>query len=169
MDAASLIRAARADTGITQAQLAARAATSQSAIARYESGAASPSVATLDRILRAAGRRLVLSAEPAAGVLHASSPRMRALRARRREILALMRAHGARNPRVFGSTARGDDRPGSDVDLVVDIDFGDRGLFPLLDLRDALADLLGEPIDLVAESLLRPEVAAGVERDGIRL
>ncbi|MEY4226744.1 MAG: hypothetical protein RL190_1501, partial [Actinomycetota bacterium] len=40
---------------------------------------------------------------------------------------------------------------------------------PLLDLRDALADLLGEPVDLVAESLLRPEVAAGVERDGIRL
>jgi predicted nucleotidyltransferase len=94
---------------------------------------------------------------------------MRALRARRREILALMRAHGARNPRVFGSTARGEDRAGSDIDLVVDIDFRERGLFPLLELRDALSELLGEPVDLVAASLLKPEVAAGVERDGIRL
>lgn len=169
MDAATLIRAARIDAGLTQAQLAERAATSQPAIARYESGAASPSVATLDRILRAAGQRLVLAAEPAAGAQPAPSERMRALRARRREVLALMRAHGARNPRVFGSTARGDDRPGSDIDLVVDIDFHDEGLFPLLDLRDALTELLGEPVDLVAASLLKPEVAAGVERDGIRL
>ena len=168
MDPASLIRTARLDAGLTQAQLAERAATSQPAIARYESGAASPSVATLDRILRATGRRLVLAAE-AATAQPASSARMRALRARRREILALMRAHGARNPRVFGSTARGEDRPGSDIDLVVDIDFRDQGLFPLLELRDALSELLGEPVDLVAASLLKPEVAAGVERDGIRL
>ncbi len=168
MDPASLIRTARLDAGLTQAQLAERAATSQPAIARYESGAASPSVATLDRILRATGRRLVLAAE-AATAQPASSARMRALRARRREILALMRAHRARNPRVFGSTARGEDRPGSDIDLVVDIDFRDQGLFPLLELRDALSELLGEPVDLVAASLLKPEVAAGVERDGIRL
>lgn len=168
MDPASLIRTARLDAGLTQAQLAERAATSQPAIARYESGAASPSVATLDRILRATGRRLVLAAE-AATAQPASSARMRALRARRREILALMRAHGARNPRVFGSTARGEDRPGSDIDLVVDIDFRDQGLFPLLELRDAVSELLGEPVDLVAASLLKPEVAAGVERDGIRL
>jgi len=168
VDPASLIRTARLDAGLTQAQLAERAATSQPAIARYESGAASPSVATLDRILRATGRRLVLAAEVATAQ-PASSARMRALRARRREILALMRAHGARNPRVFGSTARGEDRPGSDIDLVVDIDFRDQGLFPLLELRDALSELLGEPVDLVAASLLKPEVAAGVERDGIRL
>ena len=87
----------------------------------------------------------------------------------RRAIRALVRAHGGRNPRVFGSAARGDDRPESDIDFVVDFDFDDRGIFPLFDLRDALSELLGERVDVVASSFLKPEVAEGVERDGIRI
>ena len=42
----------------------------------------------------------------------------------RREILDLGARHGARNIRVFGSVARGDDRPDSDVDLLVDVEPG---------------------------------------------
>ena len=94
---------------------------------------------------------------------------MRALQAQRRAIRALVRAHGGSNPRVFGSTARGEDRPDSDIDLVVDFGFDDRGIFPLFDLRDALSDLLGERVDVVASSFLKPEVAEEVERDGIRI
>lgn len=60
-DPATLVREARRAAGLTQAQLAARAATTQSAIARLESGRTSPTVATLDRVLRAAGRQLELS------------------------------------------------------------------------------------------------------------
>ncbi len=56
-----LIREARRAAGLTQAQLASRANTTQSAIARLESGRTSPTVANLDRVLRAAGRRLELS------------------------------------------------------------------------------------------------------------
>ncbi len=55
-----LIREARRAAGLTQAQLASRASTTQSAIARLESGRTSPTVANLDRVLRAAGRRLEL-------------------------------------------------------------------------------------------------------------
>ena len=169
MTASALIRDARHAAGLTQRELARRAGTSQPAIARYERGAASPSVATLDRILRAAGQRLVLGAEATGSQHVASSARMRALRARRREALALIRAHGARNPRVFGSTARGEDRPESDIDLVVDFDFDERGIFPLVDLREALCTLLGEKVDLVGTDLLKPEVLAAIERDGVAL
>lgn len=169
MTAASLILASRRAAGLTQTELAHRAGTSQPAIARYERGAASPSVATLDRILRAAGQRLTLGAEATGSQHDASSARMRALRARRREVLALIRAHGARNPRVFGSAARGEDRPDSDIDVVVDFDFDERGIFPLVDLREALSALLDEKVDLVGSDLLKPEVLAEIERDGVAL
>jgi predicted nucleotidyltransferase len=46
------------------------------------------------------------------------------LGSRRNEILTLAARHGARNVRVFGSWARGDARPGSDVDLLVDVEPG---------------------------------------------
>ena len=169
MTSSALIRDARLAAGLSQAELARRSGTSQPAIARYEAGTSSPSIVTLDRVLRAAGRRLVLGTEPGTSAFDASLPRLRALQAQRRAIRALIRAHGGRNPRVFGSTARGEDRPDSDIDLVVDFDFDDRGIFPLFDLRDALSDLLGERVDVVASSFLKPEVAEEVERDGIRI
>lgn len=50
-----LIRIARKRSGLSQEELARRAATSQAAISAYESGRRSPSVATLSRILAAAG------------------------------------------------------------------------------------------------------------------
>jgi transcriptional regulator with XRE-family HTH domain len=53
-----LIRIARRRAGLTQEALARRAATSQTAISAYESGRRSPSVATLTRILEAAGFEL---------------------------------------------------------------------------------------------------------------
>ncbi len=59
MDGGLLIREARLRAGLTQAELARRAATSQPAIARYERGDVSPRVATLDRIIRACGLELV--------------------------------------------------------------------------------------------------------------
>lgn len=62
-DAAGLIRATRLAHGLTQAQLAIRAGTTQSAIARLESGGVSPTVATADRVLRLLGVRLTLATE----------------------------------------------------------------------------------------------------------
>lgn len=59
MDGGLLIREARHRAGLTQAELARRAGTSQPAIARYERGDVSPRVATLDRLVRACGLELV--------------------------------------------------------------------------------------------------------------
>lgn len=58
MDAPALVRRARTDAGLTQEQLARRLGVTQAALARLEKPGANPTVATLDRVLRAAGRRL---------------------------------------------------------------------------------------------------------------
>ncbi|MEI6625383.1 MAG: helix-turn-helix domain-containing protein [Thermoleophilia bacterium] len=170
MSAASLIRAARVSAGLTQTELARRAGTSQPAIVRYESGESSPSVATLERLLRAAGQRLELSAIPVKVAHDASSVRMRKLRAHRREILALARAHGVRNVRVFGSVARGDDTATSDIDLLVDV--GDdywAGLGALSDMRAAVSERLNERVDVWALPYMKKPVAASALAEAVTL
>ncbi len=64
---ARLLIKARADAGLTQVQLAERIQTTQSAVARYESGSASLSTKTLRKIARATGTRLRISFEEAVG------------------------------------------------------------------------------------------------------
>ncbi|MBS1869238.1 MAG: helix-turn-helix transcriptional regulator [Actinobacteria bacterium] len=58
MDASALLRNARARAGLTQAELARRAGTSQATVSAYEHGRKTPSVETLGRLLAAAGARL---------------------------------------------------------------------------------------------------------------
>ncbi len=61
----ALLLEARNRAGLTQSELAARAETSQSAIARIERGHASPTVATLERLLAAAGCMMTVALDPA--------------------------------------------------------------------------------------------------------
>ncbi len=57
--------------------------------------------------------------------------------------------------RLFGSTARGVERPDSDIDLIVD--FGaPKGLFELIRLEDELQAVFDRPVDLVTEPGLSP-------------
>lgn len=55
-----MLHRARERAGLSQRELAARAGTSQSAIARYEAGAVQPSLATLERLVSACGQRLTV-------------------------------------------------------------------------------------------------------------
>lgn len=64
MDIASLVREARRDADIAQAEMARRAGTSQPAVAAYESGARTPSVETLQRLMNACECDLELSVRP---------------------------------------------------------------------------------------------------------
>jgi transcriptional regulator with XRE-family HTH domain len=64
MTAAATLRRARKTAGLTLRELAARAGTSHSTLSAYESGTKVPSVATLDRIVRAAGFALDLELRP---------------------------------------------------------------------------------------------------------
>lgn len=70
---------------------------------------------------------------------------------KRGEILRIAARHGARNVRVFGSAARGEDTEASDVDFLVDFAPG-HGLLDHSALLDDLAALLGRKVDVVTEN-----------------
>ena len=72
------------------------------------------------------------------------------LKSKRQEILEIAAKHGARNVRVFGSVARGEAGPESDVDLLVDMEPG-RSLLDLGGLWSDLNELLGRKVDVVTE------------------
>jgi predicted nucleotidyltransferase len=71
------------------------------------------------------------------------------------------------NLRVFGSVARGQDGPDSDVDLLADLPPG-MGLLSLGRVQADLEDILGTRVDLVAGTL-KPEIRARAGRDLIPL
>ena len=72
---------------------------------------------------------------------------------KRDEILRIATTHGASNVRVFGSVARGEARPDSDLDLLVDLE-PKRSLLDLVGLIQDLEDLLGCKVDVVTEPAL---------------
>ncbi len=72
MDAATLLRTARTRAGLSQRALSEAAGTSQSAVAAIESGRKQPTVATLERLLRAAGTELVPAPPEQAALLRRS-------------------------------------------------------------------------------------------------
>lgn len=129
----SQIRDARERAGLTQEELAEASGVARPNIAAYELGARRPSPAMVRRLLEAAKPRPSSS-----------------LAAHREEIRRLAHDFGVINPRVFGSVARGDDRPGSDLDLLVTVPRG-KGLFALIGFAHAVEDLLGVHVDVVSE------------------
>ena len=82
----------------------------------------------------------------------------------REEILTTARKHGAYNVRVFGSVARGEARPDSDIDFLVNLEAG-RSLMDLARLLRELQLLLGRNVDVVTEAGLRPRIRPQVLKD----
>ena len=76
---------------------------------------------------------------------------------KKKEILKIAGKHRARNVRIFGSVGRGEARPDSDVDFLVDMEPG-RTLFDMGGLLMDLRDLLGLPVDVVTEQGLKPRI-----------
>jgi predicted nucleotidyltransferase len=72
------------------------------------------------------------------------------LKDKRQAVMVLTAKHGARNPRIFGSAARGETGPESDIDLLVKMEDG-RSLLDLSALALDLKDLLGVKVDVVSE------------------
>lgn len=75
----------------------------------------------------------------------------------------LLRDYGLRRIGLFGSCLRGDDRPDSDVDLLVELD-RPIGLFKFQRLQNELTHLLGHPVDLVTPNALKPHIGAEILR-----
>lgn len=81
-----------------------------------------------------------------------------------REILEVARRHGARRVRVFGSYARGQQRPDSDIDLLVELEPG-RDLFDLVELKQELELKLHHRVDVLTEKSLSPYIRDEVLRE----
>lgn len=90
------------------------------------------------------------------------------LKKHRAEILRLANRYGARNVRVFGSFARGEERRGSDLDLLVTLGEG-RSLLDLVGLKQDLEDLVHRPVDVVTEKALSPYLRERVLSEAIPL
>ena len=90
------------------------------------------------------------------------------LRGRRVEILGYAASHGARNVRVFGSTARGETGNGSDVDLLVEMEPG-RSLLDLVALWQDLESLLGVHVDVLSDGGVSPYLRERIYAEAIPL
>ena len=167
--AGSLLRHARQAAGMTQAELAARAGVAQSVISAYESGHRQPAFPTLAALIEATGHELAVTVRRHPRRLaKLTGPVGQRVRSRRRELTSAAATHGITNLRVFGSVARGRDRPDSDVDLLVDLP-PDMSLFRLARAQGDLETILGVPVDLIPASDLKVGVRSRVERELIAL
>jgi predicted nucleotidyltransferase len=103
------------------------------------------------------------------GTMTTQSESLRAAISRHRGVLdAILDRYAAANPRVFGSVARGDAGPDSDIDLLVDLLPGaGNELLRVSGIAEELSELLGMRVDVVAGSLLRGEVAANALADAV--
>jgi uncharacterized protein len=84
------------------------------------------------------------------------------------ELKTELRRRGVRHLAVFGSVARGEAGPTSDIDLIAELDPGAHiDIFDWVSISVLISDHIGQPIDLVRRQKLRPEVAAAAARDEI--
>ena len=77
------------------------------------------------------------------------------LKSKRAEMLDLAKKYGVSQIRIFGSVARGESGPGSDVDFLVEMEEG-RSLLDLVGLWQDLEELLGCKVDVITEGGMSP-------------
>ena len=90
------------------------------------------------------------------------------LRSLRREIYAIARKHKAGKVYVFGSCARKEETPDSDVDILVELENG-ASLFDLMDLQDEYQKLLQCKVDVVSRRGLNPYLRDSVLSEAVSL
>ena len=84
-------------------------------------------------------------------------------------VAAICGRYRIRELAVFGSAARGDMRPGSDVDILVEFEPGTHPGLGVFRLEEELSELFGRLVDLGRKSLLKPLVRPSVLRDAVVL
>ena len=167
--AGTLLRRARTAAGLSQQDLAVRAGVNQSVISAYESGHRQPALPTLAALIEAAGYELVTDVRPQPRRLgRLSGPVGRRVRSRREDLVAAAAAHGVTNLRVFGSVARGTERPDSDLDLMADLPPG-MSLLGLGRVQAELEAIVGSQVDLVPAGDLKPGIRARADSDLVAL
>ena len=88
--------------------------------------------------------------------------------ARLRENEAALKARGVSHAALFGSRARGDNRPDSDIDIMIEFDPAARiTIFYYSGLKDYIAGLFDGPVDVVSRDGLKPYVRPAATADAI--
>lgn len=90
------------------------------------------------------------------------------LQEKRDKILEIAYEHGVQNVRIFGSAARLDDEPASDLDLLVDFEEG-RNLFDLIRFKQEVEELLRTKVDVVTEKSIHWSIKEKVLEEAIQL
>ncbi|HDS1733320.1 nucleotidyltransferase domain-containing protein [Pseudomonas sp. BP8] len=95
-----------------------------------------------------------------------------AIRGKTNEIKQAVESYGFVDVRIFGSVCRGEDREGSDLDLLVTIPAeraGKISLFDILALESKLEEMLGIPVDMNVANNMPDHLKSEVERSAILL
>lgn len=145
------VKAVRQRFKLTQAQVAERAGVKQPEVSAVENGTRATPGAR-ERTLKAI-REL---ATPGDGLT---------AEVRARTLDTFMR-FGASDVRLFGSVAHGTDRPGSDIDFIATFP-SEFSLFAMFDLQDELEDIIGLPVDVVADDPRGGRVLAAINADAV--
>jgi predicted nucleotidyltransferase/DNA-binding XRE family transcriptional regulator len=170
VEPSTLLRMARERAGLSQSELARRSGVAQSVVSAYEAGKRQPALPTLSKLIAATGHTLAINLERSDPSVRGlpDTPLGRRVRQHRQALLDAVAEAGGSNLRVFGSVARGEDRPDSDVDLLVDLPEG-TGLFALQALEGRLRRILHVDVDLSPSGSLKPRVRAEAEAEAIAL
>jgi len=79
-----------------------------------------------------------------------------------------LRARGVQHAALFGSVARGDNRPNSDIDILLDIDpTAGVTIFDYVALKDYIANLFKERVDVIDREALKPHLHRASVQDAI--
>ena len=88
-----------------------------------------------------------------------------------RRFAPALRECGATGLFLFGSRARGTDRPDSDLDLFIEFDPAARvpDMFRLMQIEEEISSALGVPVTITTRNALHPLMKDGIERDAVRV
>ena len=90
------------------------------------------------------------------------------IKSKREEILNIAQKFGAKNVRIFGSMARGEENPESDLDIIVEMEKGS-SLLDIIAIKQDIEELLGRKVDVVTEASISPYIRNTVLREAVNL
>jgi predicted nucleotidyltransferase/DNA-binding XRE family transcriptional regulator len=157
----NLVRDARKRRALSQTALAQKARLNQKTISAIENGAEGTEIGTVLRVFEELGLRI--GVEPAN---KASGPKKQDVLRSLRKVKAQLKAAGVASLALFGSTARGDAGPESDVDIMVDLSIAP-SIANIAKVQDLLDEAIGHKVDFTLRDSLRGEVLAQAEREAI--